>query len=120
MARGPVRYPSTVPSGCALRFADRLLVRPGLAEVDVEVFVGRRVRELVEVGQPGGDLLRAAGTLQPGAERLAVLAVRGVPAHDPHGRFRSRLGGQSQGLLAELRLLVADVAAEQHLVAGSR
>src|SRR5581483_11617071 len=63
---------------------------------------------------------RTAGPLEPRAEGLARVAFGGEATDDAHGRFRRVLGGQAQGLLAEVRLRLADVAAEQHLVAGRR
>ena len=45
-------------------------------------------------------------------------ALVGEAADDPHDGLGRVLGRQAQGLLAEVDLLLADVAAEQHLVAG--
>ena len=73
---------------------------------------------MVEVLERSAHLRRAAGAGEPVGERLAGLALVGEPADDAHDRFGTRLGRQLRGLLAELDLHVADVAAEQHLVAG--
>ena len=54
------------------------------------------------------------------AEHLAGLALVVEPAHHPHDGLGRVLGREAQRLLAEVDLLLADVAAEQQLVAGSR
>ena len=51
------------------------------------------------------------------ANGLADLALVGEAADHPHRGLGRRLGRQAQGPVAELDLGVADVAAEQHLVA---
>ena len=48
---------------------------------------------------------------------LAGLALVVEPAHDPHDRFGRVLRRDLRGLLAEFHLRLAEVAAEQHLVA---
>src|SRR5918997_1731162 len=110
-----------VPSGAgALADADLGLVRAGLVVVHVVVggLVGQR--ELVQLLERGPDGLGAARTVHPLAERLARLTLVGEPADDPHGGLGRVLGREAQGLLAEVGLRLADVAAEQHLVAGGR
>ena len=62
--------------------------------------------------------LRAAGASEPVCERLAGLALAGEPADDPHDGFGRGLGRQLARLVAELDFHLAEVAAEQHLVAG--
>src|SRR5947208_7926128 len=101
----------------ALAVADILLVRTGLVEVDVELggFLGRR--ELVEVLDRGADRSGAAGTLEPLAERLTRRALAGELADDAHDRLRRPLGRELRRLLPERHLHVADLAAEEHLVA---
>src|ERR671917_2297680 len=110
-----------VPSRAgALADTDLGLVRAGLVVVHVVVggLVGQR--ELVQLLERGPDGLGAAGPVHPLAERLAGLALVGEPADDPHGGLGRVLGREAQGLLAEVGLRLADVAAEQHLVAGRR
>ena len=55
---------------------------------------------------------------EPRRERLAGLALVVEAADDAHDGFGRGLGRQLRGLVAELDLAVAEVAAEQHLVAG--
>src|SRR5690606_28619495 len=62
----------------------------------------------------------AADPLHPGPERLARLPLLGEAPHHPNGRLRGVLGRQAQRLVAEDGGRLADVAAEQHLVAGGR
>ena len=65
-----------------------------------------------------GDGLGAADAVHPGAEHLAGLALVVEAPDDADGGLGGVLGRQAQRLLAEVDLLLADVAAEQHLVAG--
>src|SRR5688572_10436215 len=104
----------------ALAGADLGLVRAGL--VVVHVVLGRLVGrgELVELLELGGDGLGPAGPVHPLAERLAGLALVGEPADDPHRGLGRVLGREAQRLVTEVHLLLADVAAEQHLVARGR
>src|SRR5262245_19558839 len=112
--------PRSRSHACALAGTDFGGIRPGLVVVDVVVgpFLGRG--ELVELLELGGDRLGPAGPLHPGPERLAGGALVREPADDPHGRLGRVLGRQAEGLLAEVDLRLAHVAAQQHLVAGRR
>ena len=65
------------------------------------------------------DRGRSADPLEPVDERLARDPLGGEAADHPDRRLGRRLGRQAQRLLAELDLGLADVAAEQHLVAGA-
>src|SRR6185437_5647020 len=64
------------------------------------------------------DALGAAGAGEPVREVLTGLALVVEATDDAHDCFGRRLRGQLRGLVAELDLGVADVTAEQHLVAG--
>ncbi len=72
---------------------------------------------------PRGDSPIAFGppdrSIQPRKSSPACRSAANRPT-DPHDRLGRGLGGQAQRLLAEVDLLLADVAAEQHLVAGGR
>src|SRR5262245_27522909 len=105
---------------CALAGADFGRVRPGLVVVDVELGAVLRGGELVELLELGADGLGPAGPVHPRAERLAGRALLGEAPDDAHRGLGGVLGRQAQGLLAEVDLCLAHVAAQQHLVAGGR
>ena len=63
-------------------------------------------------------VLAPPDAVHPGAEHLAGLALVVEAADDAHDGLGGVLGRQAQRLLAEVDLLLADVAAEQQLVAG--
>src|SRR5262245_15708986 len=116
--RGRLTAAEGVRSCGALAVADFRHVRPGLAEVDVELRVLGRVGERVEVGQRLAHRGGAAAAVEPAAERLAGLAVGRELADDAHDGLRRGLGRELRGLLTELDLHVADATAEQHLITG--
>src|SRR5690606_23162123 len=91
-----------------------------LVVVDVEVgsFLGRG--ELVEVLEVGGDGLHATRAVHPAAERFAGFTLGAEPADHTHGSLGGVLGREAKRPFAEVGLGFADVAAEQHGVAGGR
>ena len=102
----------------ALAVADFGDVRAGLAVVDEELGPVVGSGEVVEVLDGLADALGATRTGEPLRELLAGVALLVEATDDAHDRFGRRLGRQLRGLVAELDLHVADVTAEQHLVAG--
>src|SRR5512132_286367 len=99
----------------ALADSDLGLVRTRLVVVDVELgpLLGRG--ELVELLELGGDGLGATRPVHPVPEGLAGVALVGEAPYDPHRGLGGLLGRQAQRLVAEVDLLLSDVAAEQHL-----
>ena len=66
-----------------------------------------------------GDRLGPAIAIDPAPERLPGLALVVEPGHDPDDGLGGVVGGEPHRLLAELHVLLADVAAEEHLIAGA-
>ncbi len=105
------------------------LVFRNLSESQLPVLFERL--SAIGMAEPGAELSRDVVAC-PGADtcNLAVTQSRGLAdaigaaldeaGDDPDGGLGGRLRREAQGLLTEVDLLLADVAAEQHLVAGGR
>ncbi len=77
-------------------------------------------REGVEFPELLGDRGGAADPVHPVAEGLTGISFGGETSDHPHRPLGGVLGRESEGLVAEVDAFVADVSAEEHLVAGRR
>src|SRR4029453_1545988 len=122
ISRPPARptCPSRSARSHAGAFADPDLGLVGTRLVVVDVELGALVRrgELVEILELGGDGLGATRAVHPLPERLTGHTLVCKPPDDPDRGLRGPLGRQPQRLVAEVDLLLAHMAAQEHLVAG--
>lgn len=102
----------------ALGYTNVCDVRSGLVEVDIEVRSDRRLGKDTQVFQALRHRSSATHTIEPVGEALPGRTLFGEALQDTDRSSWSSLCRKPKRLGTKLDLLVTDIPAEQHLIAG--